>query len=99
MLHGLSLIAVQWLLLLWGISSRVCGLQKFWLTGLVAPWHVGSSLTKDETRVPCIARQILTIGLAGKPVTYFYVTLSSAHMRGETEAQKADKMYARCPSS
>ena len=27
--------------------------------GLVVPWHVGSSWTRDQTRVPCIGRQIL----------------------------------------
>ena len=27
--------------------------------GLVAPWHVGSSQTRDQTLVPCIGRQIL----------------------------------------
>ena len=30
-----------------------------WLTGLVAPQHVGSSQTRAQTRVPCIGRQIL----------------------------------------
>ena len=30
-----------------------------WLTGLVAPRHVGSSRTRARTRVPCIGRQIL----------------------------------------
>ena len=33
--------------------------QQLWLTGLVAPWHVGSSQTKARTRVPCIGRQTL----------------------------------------
>ena len=33
--------------------------QQLWLTGLVAPWHVGSSQTRPRTRVPCIGRQIL----------------------------------------
>ena len=28
-----------------------------WLTGLVAPQHVGSSQTRARTRVPCIGRQ------------------------------------------
>ena len=42
-----------------GFSS--CGMwaQKLWLTGLVAPWHVGSSQTRARTHVPCIGRQIL----------------------------------------
>ena len=30
-----------------------------WLTGLVAPRHVGSSQTRARTRVPCVGRQIL----------------------------------------
>ena len=30
-----------------------------WLTGLVAPWHVGSSQTRTRTRVPYIGRQVL----------------------------------------
>ena len=30
-----------------------------WLTGVVAPRHVGSSQTRARTRVPCIGRQIL----------------------------------------
>ena len=33
--------------------------QQLWLTGLVAPWHVGSSQTRTRTRVSCIGRQIL----------------------------------------
>ena len=33
--------------------------QQLWLTGLVAPRHVGSSKTRARTRVPCIGRQIL----------------------------------------
>ena len=33
--------------------------QQLWLTGVVAPRHVGSSQTRARTRVPCIGRQIL----------------------------------------
>ena len=33
--------------------------QQLWLTGLVAPRHVGSSQTRARTRVPCISRRIL----------------------------------------
>ena len=32
--------------------------QQLWLTGLVAPRHVGSSQTRAQTCVPCISRQI-----------------------------------------
>ena len=33
--------------------------QWLWLTGLVAPRHVGSSQTRARTHVPCIGRQTL----------------------------------------
>ena len=33
--------------------------QQLWLTGLIAPRHVGSSQTRARTRVTCIGRQIL----------------------------------------
>ena len=33
--------------------------RQLWLTGLVAPRHVGSSQTRARTRIPCIGRQIL----------------------------------------
>ena len=33
--------------------------QQLWVTGLVAPRHVGSSQTRARTRVPCIGRQTL----------------------------------------
>ena len=33
--------------------------QQLWLTGLVAPRHVGSSQTRARTRIPCIGRQTL----------------------------------------
>ena len=33
--------------------------QQLWVTGLVAPRHVGSSQSRARTRVPCIGRQIL----------------------------------------
>ena len=47
------------------VASR-CGAQApdaqaqyLWVTGLVAPWHVGSSQTRARTHVPGIGRQIL----------------------------------------
>ena len=42
-----------------GLSCCGAQAQQLWLTGLVAPWHVGSSQTRAQTRVPCISRQIL----------------------------------------
>ena len=41
-----------------GFGSGVWA-QQLWRTGLVAPWHVGSSRTRARTRVPCVGRRIL----------------------------------------
>ena len=38
---------------LYGVGSVV------WHIGLVAPWIVGSSQTRDQTHVPCFSRWIL----------------------------------------
>ena len=61
-LHCFSL----WWLLLVSTGSRCTGFsswgaqpQQLWHTGLAAPWHVGSSRTRDRTHVPCIGRRIL----------------------------------------
>ena len=35
------------------------GLQELWHAGLVAPWHVRSSRTRDRTHVPCVGRWML----------------------------------------
>ena len=58
--------SLWWLLLLWSMGSRCAGFsscgtqaQQLRCTGLVAPWHVGSSQTKARTYVSCIGRQIL----------------------------------------
>ena len=51
------LIAVASLVVEHGL--QVHGLQQLWRTGLVALWHVGSSQTRAQTRIPCIGRRIL----------------------------------------
>ena len=43
----------------YGAQAPDAQAQQLWLTGLVAPRHVGSSQTGARTRVPCIGRQIL----------------------------------------
>ena len=53
--HGLQVHGLQQL---WLAGSRAQA-QQLWLAGLVAPWHVQSSRTRDQTRVPCLGRQIL----------------------------------------
>ena len=47
------------------VSSRVKA-QQLWHTGLVAPGHVESSLTRDRTCVPCISKQTLIHCTSGK---------------------------------
>ena len=42
-----------------GVQAPDVQAQQLWLTGLVAPRHVGSSQTGARTRVPCIGRQTL----------------------------------------
>ena len=39
---------------LWLVGSRARA--QSWHTDIVAPWHVGSSWTKDQTCVSCIGR-------------------------------------------
>ena len=62
--RGPLLIAVRGPLTYHGVSC--CGAQapdaqaqSLWLTGPVAPRHVGSSQTRARTHVPCIGRQTL----------------------------------------
>ena len=45
-----SVVAAQ------GLSRAL--VQYLWCTGLVAPWHVGSFRTQDQTHVPCISKLI-----------------------------------------
>ena len=47
-----------WAPRLWLVGSSAQA-QQLWHTGLAAPWHVGSSRTRDQTCVPCIGRQVL----------------------------------------
>ena len=42
---------------LWLPGSRALT-QGWWCRGVVAPWHVGSSQSRDWTLVPCITRKI-----------------------------------------
>ena len=46
-----------------------------WLTGLVAPRHVGSSQTRVRTRVPCIGRQTLNHCATGEAQLHTFKAL------------------------
>ena len=61
-----GVFSLRWLLLLGTIGSSCTGVsscstwaQWLWHTGLVAPRHVKSFWTRDQTHVPCTGRQIL----------------------------------------
>ena len=66
-------------------ASHYCGLsccgaqapdvqaQQLWLTGLVAPWHVGSSQTRARNHVPCIGRRTLNHCATREAPSYFYL--------------------------
>ena len=56
--HGGFSSCGTWVQSLWFPSSRAQA-QELWCTGLVAPWHVGSSWIRDQTLVSCIGRWIL----------------------------------------
>ena len=79
--HG---FLVLWLLLLWSASSSSFGtwaqellfprsraqLPLLWHLALVAPWHVGSSRTRDWTCVSHIGKQVLLpLSSQGSPKT------------------------------
>ena len=62
---GSHLVVVGGLLI--AAASLVAGAQAlgdvasvFAAYGLVAPWHVGSSQTEDQTCVPCVGRRTPT---------------------------------------
>ena len=42
-----------------GLAGSRAQVQQLWCTGLTAPRHVGSSLTRARTHAACIGRQIL----------------------------------------
>ena len=44
-----------------------------WHVGLVAPRHVGSSQTRDRTRVPCIGRWILNHCATREALNHYFV--------------------------
>ena len=44
---------------MWHTGSRAQAQQL--CTGLAAPWHVGSSWTRDRTHVPCTSRRTLNL--------------------------------------
>ena len=48
--------------------------QQLWCMGLVAPWHAGSSSTRDQTCIPCIGRQILIHCTTGQSLLFFFYT-------------------------
>ena len=49
--------------------------QQLWLTGLVAPQHMGSSQTRARTRVPCISRQTLNHCATREAPAHFLIGL------------------------
>ena len=55
-----------WAQQLWLAGSRVQA-QQLWCTGLVAPWHVGSSWTRAWTVSLALAGRFLTTAPPGKP--------------------------------
>ena len=53
----------------WALGTWVS--VQLWLAGLVAPWHVRSSQTRDRTCVPCIGRWVPIHQGSISPYPYF----------------------------
>ena len=70
-----------------------------WLTGPVAPRHVGSSQTRARTRVPCISRQILNHCATREALDYFLKILSSVNRVTGEEELKVNKGSEGSPAS
>ena len=60
-----------WLLFLQSTGSRVKA-QKLWHTGLVAPWHMGSSWTRDQSVSLALVGGFSTTGPLGKLLGCFF---------------------------
>ena len=69
--RGFSLVAVLRLLLLQSMVSGAHA-QEFWYTGLVAPHHMRSSQTRNQTHAPWIGRQILSHWTMREVQYYFF---------------------------
>ena len=92
LLCGLSLIVTgrgyssRWLLL-WGLGSRVCGLQELWCMGLSYSLAWGSSQTGDQTHVSYTGQaDSLPLSHQGSPllfsswiITHKILTFFSVH--------------------
>ena len=81
------------------IAASRCGAQapdaqaqQLWLTGLVAPRHVGSSQTRARTRVPCIGRQILN-HCATREALLFFLIPSPLNFTGSFVINKVTVIY------
>ena len=69
------------------ISLLRCQTLLLWCAGLAAHWHVdNSSLTRNWTLVPCIARQILNNWTTGKSL-WFSVSNEELNFRTEKRRQ------------
>ena len=65
--------SLQWLLLSRSTGPSACGIsscrtwaQSLCLRNLIAPWHVGSSRTRDWSYVPVLAGRFLSTGPSEK---------------------------------
>ena len=81
---NLMLFVYLWLHWVFSAVCRLCllvagGVHSLWYTGLVAPWHVKSSWTRDWSCVLCITGWFVTTGPPGKSRFVF----AFCHKRGK----------------
>ena len=75
-----------------------CGALAPGHTGLVAPWHVGSSWTGDQTHVPCISRWILNHWTTGEVLIHVFIH-GSVHTSIPISQFIPSSPMATCPFS
>ena len=75
--------------------------QQLWRIGLVVPWHVGSSWTRDQTYVSCIGRWILYHQPTREAICHFLISKNSLiqGFPGHASGKESACQYRRCKKS
>ena len=89
--------------------------QRPWLTGPATAWHVASSRTGAQTRVPCIGRQtlnhcatkealhffkaIVLVTMKGMRVDFFHLNSAKTQILGTSRGHLCLSPSSACPDS
>ena len=70
---GSRAFGLQWLCCMDSVVAALEHVLSYWCSSLVAPWHVGSSQTKDRTVFPALTGGCFTTELPGKPPHWTFI--------------------------